>query len=104
MDDETEYGVHYEKMLNFLLKEFENTPLLLVLTTHIADPERDARVVVRNRVVLELAKKYHLPTIDLYTTIKDHDDMFTDGIHLTSEGYDLLATELVKNICEIIDK
>ena len=104
LDDETEYGIYYEKMLNFLLKEFENTPLFLVLTTHVANPERDARVVVRNRVVSELSKKYHLPTIDFYSIIKEHEALFTDGVHLTGEGYDLLARNLVEHIYKVIKK
>ena len=102
LNDETEYGEYYEKKINFLLNEFQNTPLFLVLTTHVADPERDARVVARNRVVLELAKKYRLPTIDLYAITKEHDGLFTDGVHLIGEGYDMLARELVENVCKVI--
>ncbi len=104
LEDETEYRVYYEQMLNFLLKEFENTPLFLVLTTHVANPERDSRVVVRNRTVSELAKKYRLPTIDFYAIVKEHEDLITDGVHLKSEGYDLLARELVENVCKVIGK
>ena len=66
LDDETEYATEYEKMVRFILKEFEGTPLLLVLTTHVANEERDARVQVRNSVVCGLAEKYALPVIDLY--------------------------------------
>ena len=102
LDDATEYGVYYEKMIKFLLKEFENISLFLVLTTHVANLERDARVVVRNRVVLELAKKYGLPIIDLYEIVKEHSDLFTDGVHLTGEGYGLLAKELVENVSKAI--
>lgn len=103
LDDVTEYGAYYENMIHFLLKEFENTPLFLVLTTHVANPERDARVVVRNRVVLEIAKKYGLPTIDLYAIVKEHHDLFTDGVHLNAEGYDLLAKALVENVSKVIE-
>ena len=53
-------------MIRFLLSEFDGTPLVLILTTHVADPERDARVCVRNRIVCELARKYGLPVIDFY--------------------------------------
>lgn len=98
LDDEREYGAYYEKMVQFLLNEFEHTPLFLVLTTHVANSERDARVVVRNRVVSELAKKYSLPTVDLYAIVKNHEETFTDGVHLNADGYALLATELVENI------
>ena len=104
LQDETEYKQYYEKIIQFFLSEFSGTPLLLVLTTHVANADRDARVVVRNRVVSELAKKYELPTVDLYTLIKSHDNLFTDGVHLTPEGYTLLAEELVKNTQKVINQ
>lgn len=102
LDDETEYRDYYEKMIDFLQTEFAGTPLFLVLTTHVANPDRDARVVVRNRVVSELAKKYGLPTIDLYSIVKEHNDLFIDGIHLNADGYYLLANELVEKISKVI--
>ena len=104
LQDETEYKQYYEKMIQFLINEFSGTPLLLVLTTHVANADRDARVVVRNRVVSELAEKYELTTVDLYTIIKRHDDLFTDGVHLKPDGYALLAEDLVKEIQNVITK
>lgn len=104
LQDETEYKQYYEKIIQFLMNEFSGTPLLLVLTTHVANADRDARVVVRNRIVSELAEKYKLTTVDLYTIIKNHGDLFTDGVHLTPDGYILLAEELVKKIQNVIKK
>ena len=75
-----------------------------MLTTHVANPQRDARVVTRNRIVCELAQEYRLPTIDLYSITKAHDDLFTDGVHLTSAGYDLLARKLVEIVYKVIEK
>ena len=103
LDDETDYAREYEKMVCFLMKEFEGTPILLVLTTHVANEERDARVQVRNRVVCELAKKYGLSTVDLYTLTKEHSELLgNDGVHLSKEGYQLLASTLVGRVKEFI--
>lgn len=103
LDDETEYAEYYEKMLRFLLDEFKGTPLLVVLTTHIADPEREERVLARNRVAKSLAEKYNLPVVDFYTITKNNDNFLSaDGVHLVREGYQLLATELVSVVKEFI--
>ncbi len=103
LDDTNEYKQAYENMIRFLLDEFRGTPLLLLLTTHVADNERDTRVCARNLVVSELAEKYNLPIIDLYAITKEHSDMLSDdGVHFKVDGYQLLAKELVEKIREVI--
>lgn len=97
LDDDTEYAKGYENMLLFLLDKFKETPLILLLTTYVADAERDKRVRTRNHVVSELAKKYSLPTIDLYSVTKKNSHLLhTDGVHFLPEGYQLLADKLVR--------
>ena len=104
LDDETDYSREYKKMICFLMKEFEGTPLVLLLTTHVAHEERDARVRVRNRVVCELAEKYGLSVIDLYTVTKEHSEFLgNDGVHFSKEGCQLLSDVLVKQIKDIIE-
>lgn len=99
LSDKIEYAKYYEDMICFLLDEFKDTPLILLLTTHVANPLRDQRVVERNDIVSKLAEKYNLPVIDLYSLTKMHEDMLSqDGVHLEKEGYHLLAEELVKNV------
>ena len=103
LDDETEYKEHYEKKIEFLLKEFKDTPLFIVLTTHIADEDREKRVIKRNKVALEIAEKYNLPVIDLYAvTVANPDTLSPDGVHLLREGYDLLAEEILRVLKEYI--
>ena len=103
LDDEIDYAREYEKMVCFLMKEFEGTPILLVLTTHVANEERDARVQVRNRVVCELAEKYGLYAVDLYTVTKEHRELLgNDGVHFSKEGYQLLADVLVQKVKGLI--
>lgn len=96
LDDETEYKQNYEEVVRFLLDKFAGTPTVLVLTTSVRNAERDARVVIRNRAVSEIAGKYGLEVIDLYTPTHEHPELIAaDGVHLTHEGYRLLAGELV---------
>ncbi len=102
LDDETEYAAAYEKVLLSLLKEFEGTPFIILLTTHVADNERDKRVQVRNKMVSAIAEKYNLPTVDFYKITKEHEDTITDGVHLNKDGYNYLAEELVKKVREFI--
>ena len=100
-----EYAKDYERMVRFLKKEFEGTPIFLLLTTHVANEERDAIVCARNRVVCELAEKYGLSTIDLYTVTKEHGEyLVNDGVHFSSEGYQLLANVIIGHVRQIIDQ
>jgi hypothetical protein len=103
LDDRTEYRENYEKLLKFILSEFESTPVFIVLTTAVADPERDARVKERNKVVCELAEIYGLPVIDLYSVTDSHRDLISaDGVHLSPEGYELLAKKLVQQVGDVL--
>lgn len=103
LSDKTEYKEHYVAIVNFLLEEFKETPLFLVLTSAVEDKERNERVKVRNQVVLEIAEKYRLPVIDFYTITDNHRECFTeDGVHLYEIGYRLLAKEAVEKVKSII--
>jgi len=95
LDDETEYAESYEDFVKFLLDEFKGTPIILLLTTHVASPDRDKRVVARNEAVMKIAEKYSLPTVDLYTLTSQDDLISADGVHLTPDGYKMLAGTVV---------
>lgn len=99
LSDDEDYRYYYEQMILFLREQFPGEPILLLLTTAISDPARKDRVVVRNRVVCELAEKYDLPVVDLYTVSRSREGLqAADGIHLTPEGYELLAQTLVDSV------
>ena len=101
LEDETDYKLHYEKMLQFLLSHFKDTPLFILLTTHVADEERNARVIKRNKAAAELAEKYNLPVIDLYSLIEKNPGFIRpDGVHLVEEGYNLLAEAILNKLSE----
>mgnify|MGYP003288864260 CR=1 FL=1 len=86
-------------MIDFLLEEYNDTPLYIVLTTHIADDEREERVKVRNKIASEVAGKYNLPVIDLYNVSLENKHLLSaDGVHFTAEGYDALADKILKEL------
>ena len=100
---EEEYAVYYEKMLNFLLEEYENTVIAVVLTTAITDKERNERVKARNEKAIALAKKYNLPIIDLYSVSKENISLICgDGVHFTDKGYDVMVDYLVQKVKELL--
>jgi len=103
LEDETEYSHYYEEMIKFLLEEFKNTPIAVVLTTYIVNEERHKRVVCRNKAAKEIAEKYNLPIIDLYSVSVDNANLLTeDGVHFAEKGYELFADEIIRVLNEII--
>jgi hypothetical protein len=67
LDDDAQYLYYYEKAVKFLLDEFKDAPIVIVLTTSVADEEREQRVKRRNEVAAKIAEKYRLSIIDLYS-------------------------------------
>ena len=101
LDDKTEYRNDYEKMVQFLLSEFRNNTVFILLTTHVADEAQNKRVILRNLAATEVAKKYHLPTIDLYSVSAAMPDQLTDGVHFTQSGYQALAQTILNALSAI---
>lgn len=101
LEDNTEYRYHYEEMIKFLLSEFENTPLVIVLTTITADEKRNKRIQTRNKVAEEIADKYRLPVIDLYTA-GSAELLSDDGVHFKPEGDKVLAEKIVESVVKYI--
>lgn len=105
LKDDTEYKEHYERMVQYLLEEFSDTPIALVLTTYVNSEVRYDRVIARNKAATEIAEKYGLAVIDLYTVSKDHADLLTpDNVHFTQAGYELLADALIAGVTNLSPK
>ena len=103
LNDDTEYPLRYEEAIRFFLSEYKNTPLLLALTTTVANPEREKRVCTRNDAVKKLAAQYGLPIIDLYdVSTKNKQNQGSDGVHFTPSGYELLARTICESIAKIL--
>lgn len=102
LDDETEYKKFYEEMVSFLIKEFAGTPVYIVLTTHVSDADRGKRVIARNNAALEIAKKYNLEVIDLYSASLENAHLLSsDGVHFSREGYEKLAEKILDTVCNV---
>ena len=105
LEDSTEYRMYYEKMVQFLMSEFANTPIILVLSTCVADEARNKRVIERNQSVMEIAKQYNLPVIDLYKASEKYLKFRReDGVHFNAEGYQKLAQIVLEQIRTCINK
>ena len=94
LEDGGEYAEAYDRMISFLEKECPDIPILILLTTRIADAERNERVKARNRAALSVAKKHGLEVVDLYDAVSEH-MISSDGVHLIPEGYDSLAQTIL---------
>ncbi len=103
LEDSTEYKEHYENMVKFLLSEFKDTKLILLLTTCINNDSINERTKNRNKAVCEIAEKYNLPVIDFYKVSEGIQHLLSDGVHFTEEGYKVLAKELAGRVREIIE-
>ena len=105
LEDMYAYRQAYENMVCALLEEFAGVPLILVLTTHVRNTEREQRVIARNKVVMEIAEKYSLDVIDLYTeSVKHHDDLDMWGVHFGETGNGYLAKQIVLTVNRIISR
>ena len=101
LEDYEEYGYHYEKVLKQVLEHFEQ-PVIVVLCTDLTREGMSQRVKVRNNKALEIAKKYNLPVIDLFSVSSENLDKISDGIHFTEEGYKIFADVIIKKLDELI--
>ncbi len=103
LDDETEYRSYLEGFVKFLLEEFTDTPVFVVLTTTVANSDRNVRVTVRNKVASEVAEKYGVGVIDLYAASEEAKELLSpDGVHFTPAGYEVLAAKILDTLAESV--
>ncbi len=101
------YAYHYEEMVKYLMEEFAPAKLVLLLTTSLAAPQSQQRqktVKARNSRVMQIAKKYNLQVIDVYSLSVEKTALHhTDGVHFTEAGYEALAEKIVEDIRKLLD-
>lgn len=105
---EEAYKAYYEQMVHYLKENYGDRKLLLVLSTPVRVAgnlsqlaERNDIVIERNRAVCEIAQKEGIEVLDLYSLVIDHPEYHSaDGVHLTEEGYRLLAKTCVEAYAE----
>ena len=94
--DDTQYLYCYEKTVRFLLDEFKETPIVIVLTTSVSDAETEKRVKYRNEIAAKIADQYGLPIIDLYSVSVEFSEFRTeDGVHFNADGYKKFAEQIL---------
>lgn len=101
-----EYGSEYEKLLVELSKMAEDTKIILITTTPARQQDnlecfdsRNEIVVARNKALLNISNRLGFDVIDMYqAVIKQSDLHCSDGIHLTEEGYNILAAKIADYI------
>ena len=99
LDDETEYKVLYDEMIQFILSEIKGARLYILLITAVENNEDNKRVKIRNTAAREVAEKYSIPVIDLYDiTSTNLNEISPDGIHPTEPLYEKIADEIIRNI------
>lgn len=98
------YQAAYRQIVCGLTEKFPGVKPAVALTTPVRKghhpAEFDARndiVRKRNQAAQEIAAELSIPILDYYTPLCDKPQLFSgDGVHLTEEGYSLLA-ELCAN-------
>ena len=105
LDDEVQYAHYYEKAVKFLLEEFKNCPVLIVLTTSVANEETEQRVKRRNEVAVKIAAKYGLPIVDLYSvSVECSSFRAEDGVHFYPDGCTKFAEQILRDLKKVIDR
>ena len=103
LNEDEQYSNYYENAVKFLIDEFKDTPIAIVLTTSVSDAQREQRVKRRNEIAAKIADKYGLSIIDLYSVSVKFSELRTnDGVHYDSEGYIKFAERIVADLKSIL--
>lgn len=97
----------YPKLLEqFILaiRERLDVPVAVVLTTCVANKDRNLRVQARNQSARTVAEKLGCPVLDLYTPSETHSDLQDGGgVHFFKEGYDCLAQAILPDLRTLLN-
>lgn len=104
------YKEHYLSFVRYFKENHPDKKLVLALSTPVRNrenilqlAERNEEVILRNQAVLEIAEREGICVNDLYSMVIDHPEYYSaDGVHLTEEGYKVLAKQCVKVIADAI--
>lgn len=94
-----EYAHFYSDLLDKLSELFGENPIFLVLSTKLADAEKNRIVAERNDAVKKIAKEKKLEIIDLYdVSERNLSEQKEDGVHFTDKGYAAFADKILSEL------
>lgn len=105
-----EYKECYLEFIHYFKEMYGDKKLVLALSTPVRDggnlsrlDARNAEVIQRNQAVREIAESEGLAVNDLYAPVIGHPEFYSpDGVHLTEEGYRVLAKQCASVICKML--
>ena len=105
-----DYGAAYAKLLKEVQALFGGVPLIVALTTPVRDgqdltrfADRNELVCKRNEIAGSLAADLGAEINDLYTPLAARPELYLqDGVHLTQQGYQLLADQTEEMIRRLL--
>ena len=100
------YGKDFKKDLTEMLDILQDLPSKPKIYLCLPVPAVNSNFGINDSVITNgiipvihsVAKKRHLPVIDLYTVLKPHPDYYVDGIHPCEPGAALIAGELYRTL------
>ena len=105
LNDETEYPHHYDRLVTELRMIFPKATFIITLTTPLADPAQNKRVLARNRSAAAAAQKHGFPVLDYDPPLSALSVVHSpDGVHLTDDAYRILAETAVTSVNSRIDR
>lgn len=92
----------YNKIMSSLKENFDEIILMGILPA-VGDGKLSINILQINRFIEDLSKENNLIFLDISELFFDEEgslnlSLYTDGLHLSSMGYQLLNNELLKNI------
>lgn len=98
------YGKEFKKDLTEMLDILQALPSHPKIYLCLPVPAFNLNFTITDSVIVNgiipvmqsVAKKRHLPVVDLYTLMTPHPDYYTDGIHPNEQGAALIAAELYR--------
>lgn len=102
-----QYEAYYRKAIKLMKKLQPNAKIILVTSTPLLSGKDDnfqKKIVRRNNIVKKIAEEESLQVDDLYSIMKDKDEMHKDKYHFKSTGVNLLASQVVKELKSALGK
>jgi hypothetical protein len=110
---EEQYRNDIPKLLALFKELAPNAKVVWATSTPMREPAPNLqtikpetqRVIARNRIVVDVAKKEGIPVNDLYALVVDHPEYWNDdGTHFKPEGQAVQAKQVAKRILETLAK